>query len=144
MPEIISDRDAQYAVNIVETICSAVGPGLPGTTQERQRAEIIKKELEVHLGAGNVVAEEFTMAPDAFLNPYPAVFLLAAALLNFCMGRLAGVSPWLTAVAALVFSILSLLLFIFEFLLGKELIDPFFCKKKSVNVIGTLRKPATG
>ena len=46
MPEIVNDNDAQYAFDIVKTICTEVGPGLPGTPQERARAEIIKKELE--------------------------------------------------------------------------------------------------
>jgi hypothetical protein len=95
------------------------------------------------LGAGNVVVEEFTLAPDAFLNPFPVLFLLMAALLNISMGRFTGVSPWLTAMAGLLFSVLAPLLFIFEFLLGNELVDPFFKKKQSVNVIGTLRKPGT-
>ena len=68
--------------------------------------------------------------------------MLFAALLNISIGRLPGISPWLTAVAALVFSILSAL-FIFQFFLAYELIDPFFKKKTSINVIGTLRKPGT-
>ena len=145
MPEIITNDDAQYAFDIVKTICTEVGPGLPGSSQERERAAIIKKELESHLGAENVVVEEFTLAPGAFLGLYPisALFMLIAALLNISMGRFTGVSPWLTAIAALAFSIISLLLFIFEFILGFEFIDPFFKKKQSVNVIGTLRKPGT-
>jgi hypothetical protein len=97
--------------------------------------------LASHLGEGNVVVEEFTFAPGAFLNPYPGLFLLIAALLNISIGRFTGVSPWLTTIAALAFSIISPLLFIFEFILDFELIDPLFPKKKSVNVIGTLRKP---
>ncbi len=83
MPEIISSNDAQYAYDIVKTICTEVGPGLPGTPQERERAEIIKKELEIHVGAENVVVEEFTLAPDALLSTYPGVFsMLVAVLLN--------------------------------------------------------------
>src|SRR5512136_1756548 len=57
------------------------------------------------------------------------------------MGRFTGVSPWITAVAALSFSIISTLPVIFEFILYREFVDPFFKKKQSVNVIGTLRKP---
>jgi hypothetical protein len=142
MPEIITNDDAHYAYDIVETICAEVGPGLPGSSQERERAAIIKRELESHLGAGNVVVEEFTVAPGAFLSAYPisALFMLIAALLNLAMGRFTGISPWLTAMAALACSIISLLLFIFEFILNFELVDPFFEKKQSVNVIGTLRK----
>jgi len=59
------------------------------------------------------------------------------------MGRFIGVTPWVTASAALAFSIIAPLPFIFEFILGFELVDPFFKKKQSVNVVGSLRKPGT-
>jgi hypothetical protein len=143
MSAIISGNDAQYAYDIVKKICTEVGPGLPGTHQERERAGIIKKELESHLGAGNVAVEEFTFAPDAFLTPVPALFLLLAVLLNISMARFTGVSPWLTAISALVFSVLSPVLFMLEFYFGFELIDPLYRKRQSVNVVGTLRKPGT-
>ena len=71
MPDIITSHDAQYAFDIVKTICTEVGPGLPGSSQERERAAMIQKELESHLGAGNVVVEEFTLAPGAFLGSNP-------------------------------------------------------------------------
>jgi len=144
MTEIVTTSDADYAFEIVKTICKEVGPGLAGSSQERKRADILRKELASHLGAGNVAMEEFTLAPEASLSPYPGVpFMILAALLNISTGHLPGVLPWLTAVAALVFSILTPLLFILEFVLGYEVIDPFFKKKASVNVIGTLRSPQT-
>jgi hypothetical protein len=144
MTETITTSDADYAFEIVKTICKEVGPGIAGSSQERERAAILKRELEAHLGVGNVAVEEFTLAPKGFLNPYPGVVLMIlAALLNISMGRLPGISPWLTAAAALVFSLLAPLLFVLEFVLGFEVIDPFCRKKKSVNVIGTLRNPQT-
>jgi hypothetical protein len=143
MPKTVSDQDAQYAWDIVNQICTQVGPGLPGSPQERQRAALIKKELESQLGAENVVVEEFSFAPGASLNPYPALFMLFAVLLNISVGRFPGVSPWVTAIAALVFSIISPVLFITEFIFGFELVDRFFKKKQSMNVIGTLRKPGS-
>ena len=145
MPEVITNEDAQYALELVKTICTQVGPGLPGTPQERERAGIIKKELEAHLGAGNVVVEEFTAAPGGFLGwtPVSALLTLAAALLNISVGRFTGISPWASTIAALAFSILSILPVIFEFILYYEFVDPFFKKKQSVNVIGTLCKPGT-
>jgi hypothetical protein len=145
MPETIAIQDAQYALDIVKTICKEAGPGLPGSTQERERAAILKKELESHLGAGNVLVEEFTFAPEAFLSAYPlsAFFMLIAALLNISMGRFTGVPPWLTAIAAMVFSILAPLPFFLEFVLNFELVDPFFKKKQSVNVIGRLLLPGS-
>ena len=144
MQEIITNSDAQYALEIVKTICTQVGPGLPGSSQERARAAIIQKELESHLGAANVAVEEFTLAPDGMLNPYPGLlFMIVAVLLNISIGRFTGLSPWVTAIAALVFSILAPLPFIFEFILGYEFIDPLLKKKQSINVIGTLGKPGT-
>jgi hypothetical protein len=143
MPGIISASDADYAFEIVKTICAEVGPGLPGSAQEQERAAVFKHELESHLGAEHVVVEEFTLAPGAFLNLYPGLFMLIAALLNISIGRFAGVSPWITTIAALALSILSPMLFVTEFYFGKELVDPFFKQKQSQNVIGTIRKPGT-
>lgn len=144
MPEIITSDDAQYALELVKTICAQVGPGLPGTPQERERAGIIQNELESYLGAENVSVEEFTLAPWACLGAYPlsALFMLMAALLNISTGRFKGISPWVPSIAALTFSIIAVLLIFFEFILGYELLDPFFKKRQSVNVIGVLRKPA--
>jgi hypothetical protein len=145
MTEIITNLDALYAFDIVKKICTEVGPGSPGSPQERERAAIIKQELESHLAAGNVVVEEFNVAPGAFLNSMPVsgLCMLIAALLNITTGRFAGISPWVTAVAALAFSILSVLLVVFQFILGREFVDPFFKQKQSINVIGTLRNPET-
>ena len=145
MPETITNDDAQYAYDIVKTICTEVGPGLPGSPQERERAAIIKRELESHLGAGNVAVEEFTLAPGALLGhlPFSALVTFLAALLNLSMGRFTGIWPWVAAVAALVFAITPLVLYTFEAFLGFELVDPLFKKKQSVNVIGALRAPGT-
>ncbi len=141
----ITGDDAQYALEIVKAICTEVGPGVPSSPQERARAEMIRKELASHLGEECVAVEEFTLAPGAFLGsaPLSALCMLIAALLNVAIGRLAGIPPWLTAAGALAFTLLSAVPVVLEFNLGLEFIDPFFPKKKSVNVIGTLRRPDT-
>jgi len=145
MAETMGLADAEYALDLVRKICAEVGPGLPATPQERQRAAVIKRELEGYLGAENVVMEEFTLAPRACLASYPlgALLMLAAALLNIATGRVPGVSPWLTAVPGLAFSLAAPLLYLLEFVLGFELLDPFFKQRQSVNVVGALRKPGT-
>ena len=68
MNESITFNNAQYALELVKTICTQVGPGLPGSSQEKERAAIIKERLESHLGVANVSVEEFTCAPDAFFD----------------------------------------------------------------------------
>jgi hypothetical protein len=145
MSDIITADDARYAYEIVRTICTEVGPGLPGSSQEGERAAILKRELESHLGAENVLIEEFACAPRALLGSQgiSTLCMLLAALLSISIGHFTSVSPWVTSIAALAFSILSVLLFILEFILGFELVDRFFKQKQSVNVIGKLRKPGT-
>jgi hypothetical protein len=69
--------------------------------------------------------------------------MIMAVLLNISMGCFTGITPWVASIAALFFSIITPLLFIVEFLLSIELIDSIFPKKKSLNVIGKLRKPGT-
>jgi hypothetical protein len=57
--------------------------------QERQHAEIIRRELERPLGAENVVVEEFTCAPTACLSAFPlgAALMLLAAVFNAAIWR---------------------------------------------------------
>ena len=143
MAETVSESDARYALDLVKRICTEAGPGLPGTPQERARAAIIQKELETHLGAENVVVEEFAFAPAGFLDTMPVIgaCMLAAALLYYLTGRVAGISPWVSAVGALAFAALSILLMVCQFILSLEVFDPLLPKKKSVNVIGKLRRP---
>lgn len=145
MADLITNDDALYAYGIVKTICLNVGPGLPGSSQERERAYIIKKELESHLGVSNVEIEEFNVAPEAFLGSFPisAFLILIATLLNISSEHFRGIATWITTIVALVFSISAVLLIVFEFILYFEIIDPFLKKKKSVNVIGKLCKPET-
>ncbi len=149
MAEMMTTHDAQYGLDIVKAICAQVGPGMPGTAQERARAMMLKEELKTHLGVANVAVEEFSVAPWASLSSYPfsALFLLIAAILNRSIGAIPGafdgVSPWMLATAGLLFSLIAPLPFILLFYRNRELLDPFFPKKPSENVIGTLRGPGT-
>ncbi len=142
MPAENTTLDGEYALELVRKICAEVGPGLPGTPQERQRAELIKDELKTHLGADNVVIEEFSVAPDAFYSTYPgALSMLLAVVLNITAGHFTGISTWIASIAAMLFAFLAPLMFILEFYFSLEVFDPLFPKKTSLNVIGSLHKP---
>ncbi len=39
MTEAITHEDACYALDLVKKICTEVGPGVPGSPKERERAE---------------------------------------------------------------------------------------------------------
>src|SRR5512135_2402902 len=99
MPESMTEEDARYALDLVKTICARVGPGQPGSGQERERADIIETTLASHLGVGNVVIEEFTAATGAFLGSLllSGIFVLLAVLLNLSVGRITRLPPWTSA-----------------------------------------------
>ncbi len=145
MLETISQSDAEYACDLVSRICAEVGPGFSGSPQERERAEVLKKELEAYLGLENVAVEEFPVASGAFKDSQvlSGILLLLAAGLNLSTGRLSSVAPWITAAAALLIAAIPVSMLIFQFSLGYELTDQFFPKKRSVNVIGALCRPET-
>lgn len=143
MPPTVTEEDASYARDIVARICREVGPGVPGSPQERRRAAMIGAELQSLLGAENVVTEEFTLAPGAFLGSLrlSAALMLAAALLNVVAGHVAGAMRLVLEVAALALSVGALLAFFLEYMRYAEFVDFLFPKRQSVNVIGTLRRP---
>ncbi len=145
MPSAITEHDARYAYNVVEKICTEVGPGLPGSPQEHARAKIIQQEMESSLSTGNVTTEAFTMAPKALLEwlPVGAILILISALLNISIHRFGGFFPWISTSVALVLSVLTNLAGVLEFVFYYEFVEPVFSKKESVNVIGSLRKPGT-
>ncbi len=146
MPEKSTRDDAGYALDIVRAICAEVGPGSPGTPQERQRATLIARELASHLGAENVAFEEFTLAPGAFLGAQAisTLLMVVAVVLNVSAGCLGGIPAWAGATAALALAVTAILLFLFEFVQAREMLDPLFRERTSVNVIGTLRRPGAG
>ena len=145
MAEMISEEDALYALEIVRKICETVGPGLAGSQEERQRAEIIRQELEAHLGGENVSVEEFCFAPGGFHGVLrsSALFTLLAVLLNLSLGLLPGIPPLLTMAASLVCASLAALPALFDSILYMEFVDRFLKQKRSQNVTGKLRKPGT-
>ena len=105
---------------------------------------ILQAELELHLGPGNVTAEEFTLAPEAFLGSLPlsAFFILMAVVLNISSGKIPGIPPLGKWLAALGFTLAALAVYLLEYNNYREFIDPLFRKKQSVNIIGSLCKPA--
>lgn len=145
MKKEITNIDAAYALDIVKQICEKVGPGISCSYNESKRAAIIENEFKSHLGEENVIIEKFKVAPFAFISAYhlSALLMIIAVFLNISVHLFSGAFPLIISMFALIFSFLSPTIFILEFVLGLNIIDPFFRKKESLNVIGTLRKPGS-
>ena len=119
-----------FSVRWIKKICKDVGPRPAGSEQEHEAQKLMAAELD---GAcDKVEIEPFDVHPGAFLGWIltDGIMMIAAIVLFFF-----GMSAIALALCAL-----SLIFAIVEFLLYKKLLDPFFPKKTSHNVVA-VRKP---
>ena len=119
-----------FSVRGIKKICKDVGPRSAGSEQEHEAQKLMAAELD---GAcDKVEIEPFDVHPGAFLGWIltDGIMMIAAIVLFFF-----GMSAIALALCAL-----SLIFAIVEFLLYKKLLDPFFPKKTSHNVVA-VRKP---
>jgi len=120
-----------YAVKSIKSICKNIGPREPGSENEQKAQEFIAAEL--NSCCDTVSIEEFPVHPNAFLGWIPICSILmslAAILYNVRL-----------SLFSLVLTVIAIVVVIFEFVLYREILDPFFKRKTSRNVIG-IRKPS--
>ena len=123
---IIRSRQAvSFMLQEITFICRDMKKRTPGSEGEREAAEYIAGTLEKHCGCRSVRKESFKVHPDSFY----AYFYFSSVLDTLCAVCF-FIRPWLS----LFFGCLALLLFIFHFVLYKEIIDPLFPGKESVNI----------
>lgn len=115
-----------YALKHIKTICKSFGPRPVGGESEKKAQEYLKKELETT--CDTVTREEFKCSDKAFMSwvPMCAIFVVLGHLF-FTLG-LPAVSIALAAV--------SLLMIVLEFIFYLPVLDVFFPKKTSGNVMG--------
>lgn len=113
-------------------ICKNCKQRAPGSEGEREAAKYMADKLHTDCGCKTVKIEAFKEHPSAFYS----YFYFSAALDCLC-ALLFFVSPWLSILAGAA----ALILFLFQFVLYKQVIDPLFPEKDSVNV--TAIRPCT-
>lgn len=120
-----------YAVKAIKNICKNIGPREPGSENEQKAQEFIAGEL--NSCCDSVSIEEFPVHPNAFLGWIPICSILMALAAILYNSRL--------SFFALILTVIAIIVVIFEFVLYREILDPFFRRKTSRNVIG-IRKPS--
>ena len=123
----------EYIIKEITHICRSMKKRAPGSEGEREAAEYMAKTLRGECGCGKVITESFSEHPGAFYG-----YLYFSCVLDVLTCILFFVNPWLSIAAG----ILTLLLFLLQFVLYFEVIDIFFPKKHSVNV--TAVRPCSG
>ena len=114
-------------------ICRDMKKRAPGSAGEREAAEYMAGVLRERCGCGDVRLETFREHPAAFYGYFRCsmVFDAACALLFFA-------SPWLSLASGTA----ALVLFVVQFVLYRQAIDPLFPEKESCNV--TAVRPCSG
>lgn len=128
-----SRQSVQYMTREITRICKTLPKRAPGSAGERTAAEDMAAALHRACGCGDVKIEAFKEHTSAFYQ----YFRLSGTLDCLCAVGF-FLSPWL----GLVFGVLDLLLFLFQFVLYRQIIDPLFPEKESVNV--TALRPCSG
>jgi len=138
-------ESANFALREVKKVCKNIGPRAAGSDKEDEAQEYILKNCAKF--ADTAKKETFKLSPRAFMSwPWVAATLVIIAVALFQVSKFGafGLSPAVYLafdIAALCLSSLAFLVVVFDFLLYKRVLDPFFRKAESSNVILT-KKPA--
>lgn len=116
-----------YAIKHIKTMCKNFGPRPVGSEAELKAQEYLAKELETT--CDTVLKEEYKCSDKAFMSwvPLGAVLLILSAVF-FTFG---------IPVASLAIGCFTLFIILAEFIFYKPVLDVFFPKKTSMNVMGT-------
>lgn len=130
---INSEQAFSFMLSEIKHICCDMKKRAPGSEGEREAADYMAGVLEEYCGCRDVIKESFKEHPSSFYG----YFYFSAVLDTLCAVCF-FIRPWLS----LLFGCLALLLFIFQFVLYREIIDPLFPEKESVNI--TAVRPCDG
>ena len=130
------ENSGQSACRMAEEIggiCRRFGKRAPGSPGERGAAEYLAAVLKNECGCGEVQTERFRVHPSSFYS---------YCRLSSCLDCFACLGFFIHPALSLISGSLSMLLFLFFFVLYIPFIDPLFPERESVNV--TAVRPAAG
>ncbi len=115
-----SGQSVSYMIEKITYICRNLKKRTPGSKGERETAEYLAAVLKEECGCDRVKLESFREHPDSFYG-YFFLSTVCDVLCTLCY----FISPWFS----IFFGGTALFLFVVQFILYKELIDPLFPEK---------------
>lgn len=126
-----------FAIREIRKVCKEVGPRPAGFEGEKKGQDYVEKLMTPI--ADEVRREKFTLSPKAFMSWVMidgALALVAAILGILCFAlQLPDMAEMVMRIVSIVLVVLAVFFLIGEFLLYKKVLDPFFKKQESSNVI---------
>lgn len=134
-------ESTNFTVREVKKVCKNIGPRAPGSESEDKAQDYVIENCSKF--ADTVEKEPFMVASRAFMAwPRVCTYIMIFAVILFSLTNFID-SPVINDVLCGVSTALTLLcivIIVFDFLLYKPILDPFFKKTQSSNVIFT-KKP---
>ena len=132
---LFSERNesVSYMFREIAHICKSIPPRSPGSEGERKAAEYIAGILKKDCGCTDIRVEPFREHPSAFYGYF---------WFSMAFDILCALCFFLSPLLSILFGCLALFLFIAQFGLYKQIIDPLFPERESVNV--TAIRPCGG
>ena len=134
-------ESTNFAVREIKKVCKNIGPRAPGTESENKAQDYIAENCSKF--ADTVEKETFKLSPRAFMSwPWVAGTLLLLSSILYQLGAFDVVPSFSGGffVLSLLLTVALLLIIVFDFLLYKPILDPFFKKSTSSNVM-FVKKP---
>ncbi len=130
---------SNFAIREIKKVCKEVGPRPAGFEGEKNGQDYVEKLMTPI--ADEVKREKFTLSPKAFMSWVMidgALALIAAVLGILCFtGIVPPVIETVLRVISIVLVVVAVAFLLGEFLFYKKMLDPFFKKAESSNVICT-------
>ena len=126
----------KYMTDGIRYVCEHYKNRAPGTESERKAQEFFRDELKKY--ADEVEMEDFDLHPHAFMG-----FIILAGLFSLISVFMYWLAPkgMVFPIIGMVLTFVSILMFIFEFLMYRSFVDFLFPKRVSRNVMAR-RKPS--
>lgn len=128
---------SNFAIREIKRVCKEVGPRPAGYEGEKKGQDYVEKLMTPI--ADEVKRENFTLSPKAFMSWVMidgALALVAAVLGILCFAfNMPPVVETALRVVSVALVVLAVFFLLGEFLLYKQVLDPFFKKEESSNVI---------
>ena len=133
-------ESTNFTVREVKKVCKNIGPRGSGSENENKAQDYILENCAKF--ADEAKKEPFTMAPRAFMSwPWLCAIIMMISAALYVGANFVPVAAFGMRVAALALVVFAILVIVLEFLFYKPVLDGFFKKKPSSNVVLT-RKPS--
>ncbi len=131
---------ANYVARNIKKICKEIGPRLAGSESELKAQEFMAEDLKTSCDEVNI--ESFKLSTWAFMGwVQVCVFCAVFSAITFFAGHFLPDYSVYFDIASAVVGIFGVVTILTEFLFYKEMLDPFFKKSTSHNVVA-VRKAA--